>query len=127
MEVVNKNGDKFNLSEGDFIKLSAATILLEKTFTEYEGTVDKFFEEAEVFAGEKGWLPQDTDTLMIGNAVFVGILTYGKTFVDKMLSTDTAGDQVFCLFNYAMLIANELERVKLETADKQEDDVTEAE
>lgn len=104
MELINKNGTKFDVSEEKFLEVSAATILMEESFTDSENTPDEFLERARLLIPTPTYLNRTTDTTFLGNAIFIGIGMYGQDFVKKMLENPIAADMVFALFNYTLSI-----------------------
>lgn len=104
MILTNKNGTEFKVEEDKYLEVSAATILLEESFNDYDGTPDEFLERAHLLVPTPTYLDRTTDTTFLGNSIFVGIGMYGHDFIKKILSLDVSEDLVFSLFNYTLSI-----------------------
>lgn len=102
MELKNKNNEIFNVDEEKALEVSAATLLLEESFENYEGTPDEFLERAHTLVPTPTYLERNTDTTWLGNAIFIGIGTYGHEFIRKIKSTPVSEDLIFSLFNYTL-------------------------
>ena len=121
MELINKNGDKFDVSEERFLEVSAATILMEESFTDSDGTPEEFLERASLLCPTPTYLNRTTDTTFLGNAIFVGIGMYGQDFVKKMLENPVAADMVFALFNYTLSIMDIVNSIQNDTDEIEKD------
>ena len=121
MELINKNGDKFDVSEERFLEVSAATILMEESFTDSDGTPEEFLERASLLCPTPTYLNRTTDTTFLGNAIFVGIGMYGQDFVKKMLENPVATDMVFALFNYTLSIMDIVNSIQNDTDEIEKD------
>lgn len=102
MELKNKNGDVFTVTEDKALEVSAATLLLEESFENYDGTPDEFLERAHTLVPTPTFLDRNTDTTWLGNAVFIGIGTYGHELIRKIKNTPVSEDLIFSLFNYTL-------------------------
>lgn len=121
----NKNGEEFNLTEEMFLEIQAATILLEENFTEFEGTPEQFLDKAKKICPDPVYLNRTTDTVFLGNAVFIGIGNYGMQFVEKLLMSDAPKNAILALFNYTLSLIDMLNLSKMEEAAKIADKVVE--
>ena len=108
MTLINKNGTTFEVTEETYLEVSAATILLEESFTNYEGTPEEFLERAHTFVPTPTYLDRNTDTNFLGNAIFIGIGMYGQDFIRKILSTEAPENLIFSLFNYTLSVLDML-------------------
>jgi hypothetical protein len=104
MVLTNVNGTEFEMTEEKYLEVSAATILLEESFDQFDGTPDEFLERAHLLVPTPTYLNRTVETTFLGNAIFVGIGMYGQDFIKKMLSTEIPEDLIFSLFNYTLSI-----------------------
>ena len=121
MELENKNGVKFNLTEEMFLDVSAASLLLEQSFTDFEGTPEDFIEMAKLQVPQPMFLDRTEESLLLGNSIFVGILTYGKDFVEKMLKVEDPTSVVFSLFNYFLQTIDVLSKDSYNSIESEDD------
>lgn len=121
----NKSGEEFSLTEEMFLEIQAATILLEENFTEFEGTPEQFLDKAKKLCPDPVYLNRNTDTVFLGNAVFVGIGNYGMQFVEKLLMSDAPKNAILALFNYTLSLIDMLNLSKMDEAAKIADKVVE--
>lgn len=117
MILTNMNGEEFNVTEERYLEVSAATILLEESFDQFNGTPEEFLERAHLLVPTPIYLNRTTETTFLGNAVFVGIGMYGQDFIRKMLSTEIPEDLVFSLFNYTLSIMDILNAEEMQNND----------
>lgn len=125
MILENKNGVEFDLTEEEFLDVSAAGLLLEQSFTEFEGTPSDFVEMAKLQVPNPQFLDRTQESLLLGNSVFMGIGTYGKYFVDKMLKTEDPTSIIFSLFNYTLSLIDTiavLENISYNEVESEEDE-----
>lgn len=125
MKLENKNGVEFDLTEEEFLDVSAAGLLLEQSFMEFEGTPQDFIEVAKLKVPEPQFLDRNQETLLLGNSIFIGILTYGKEFIDKMLKTEDSTTVVFSLFNYVLELIDSLTNSDKDSYNETESEVNE--
>lgn len=104
MILTNKNNEDFTVTEEQFLEVSAATILLEESFDQFEGTPEQFLDKAELLIPSPTFLGRSTDTTLLGNSVFVGIGEYGRDFIKKMLLNDPERIELMItsLFHYTL-------------------------
>lgn len=121
----NKNGQEFSITEEMFLEIQAATILLEENFTEFEGTPEQFLDRAKKICPDPVYLNRTTDTVFLGNAVFVGIGNYGMQFVEKILMSDAPKNAILAFFNYTLSLIDMLNLSKMDEAAKIADKVVE--
>lgn len=114
----NKNGTEFNVTEEQFLEISAATVLLEESFDQFDGTPDEFLAKADMLLPNPTFLGRTTDTTLLGNSVFIGIGKYGRDFVKKMLVNDPERTElmVTSLFHYTLSLLDVLNN--MEDADR---------
>lgn len=121
----NKNGQEFTLTEEMFLEIQAATILLEENFTEFDGTPEQFLDKASKICPDPVYLNRNTDTVFLGNAVFIGIGNYGMQFVEKLLMSDAPKNAILALFNYTLSLIDMLNLTKADEAAQIADKVIE--
>ena len=121
MELENKNGVKFNLTEEMFLDVSAASLFLEQSFTDFEGTPEDFIEMAKLQVPQPMFLDRTEESLLLGNSIFVGILTYGKDFVEKMLKVEDPTSVIFSLFNYFLQTIDVLSKDSYNSIESEDD------
>lgn len=112
----NKNGQEFTLTEEQFLEIQAATILLEETFTEFEGTPEQFLEKAKALCPNPTYLNRTEETTFLGNAVFIGIGNYGMQFVEKILMSEAPKNAILALFNYTLSLIDLLNVKEMDNA-----------
>lgn len=121
MELENKNGVKFNLTEEEFLDVSAAGLLLEQSFIDFEGEPKDFIELAKLQVPQPMFLDRTEESLLLGNSIFIGICTYGKDFIDKMLKVDDPTTVVFSLFNYSLQMIDSLTKDSYNNIESEDD------
>lgn len=121
MELENKNGVKFNLTEEEFLDISAASILLEQSFTDFDGEPKDFLELAKLQVPQPMFLDRTQDSLLLGNSVFIGILTYGKAFIEKLLKVDDPTTVLFSYFNFSLQMIDSLSKDSYNNVESEED------
>lgn len=122
MELENKNGVKYTLTEEEFLDISAAGLMLEQSFTDFEGSPSDFIESAKLQVPQPMFLDRTEESLLLGNSIFIGILTYGKDFIEKMLDTEDPTSIVFSLFNYFLQTIDTLSKDSYNNVESEEDD-----
>lgn len=122
MELENKNGVKYTLTEEEFLDISAAGLMLEQSFTDFEGSPSDFIESAKLQVPQPMFLDRTEESLLLGNSIFIGILTYGKDFIEKMLATEDSTSIVFSLFNYFLQTIDTLSNDSYNNVESEEDD-----
>lgn len=111
MEIENKKGEKFELTEEKFIELQAATLMLSESFMDSEDTPESFINRADTLVPTPTRFNRTTESTTLGNAIFVGIGKYGIEFIDKLLSTETAKYSIHALFDYTMNLIDVLNMI----------------
>lgn len=121
MELENKNGVKFNLTEEEFLDISAASLLLEQSFVDFDGEPKDFIELAKLQVPQPMFLDRTEESLLLGNSVFIGICTYGKDFIDKLLKVNDPTSIVFSLFNYTLQMIDSLSKDSYNNVESEDD------
>lgn len=97
MIVVNKLGQKEEVSQDQFNKILATEAILEVEFKDFEGTLEEYYNKAKDVIGEPQYPSVGPEGLVLGSALFTGLREYGAGFVTELLKKSDARDYILYL------------------------------